>query len=86
MFVVVFLIIAPPPFEKCAARVLFCVPVGLMLRLPTASPYGHWGDIMTERQLAAVLVCCCGGLSVVVCGTREFGRYYVYPSIGSASA
>ena len=59
--------------EKCAVRVVLYVCFGLKNRLPTASPEGHWctvgihrdprchdeqRDIMTERHLAAVLLCC----------------------------
>ena len=62
--------------KKCAVRILLCVPAGLVLRPPTASPFGHGatvgidqdplvchdiqGDITTERQPATVLWCCCG--------------------------
>ena len=59
--------------ETCAVRVVLYVCFGLKNRLPTASPEGHWCtvsihrdprchdeqcDIMTERHLAAVLLCC----------------------------
>ena len=72
---------------RCARTPVRICWIMLMFGVPTASPFRHrctvgvdqdppvchevQGDIMTRRQPAAVLLCCGGGWSAVVCGTRE---------------